>query len=174
MKTNMLIALLIICFASLGIAQLTCLGDSAPNMLSNLIISCTTKASSSACKVEIYDNSSRPIGYYPSTCFGEDKICINTFPDGSFPISIYMSPTTYNSMSNYSVNISCSDAADNSVNTTIFNFSPTTAGGVVATTNEILRWLGNNAAAIIVICFVLVPFILFVIGVLSGVIHISL
>lgn len=169
MRFKFILALFVLAFLSLtSEAALLCSGDSAPNLFSTLNINCTTRISNSVCYARVTDNSSRVIAYYPNTCFGEDKICINTFPDGSFTLGIYLDSIKYNSRMNYTANIICSDSSDSSINATEFVFSPSQVGNIYNPVDELMKAFGSNFALIIIALLTIIPLIIGTYLVITG------
>lgn len=122
---------LALCLILIGMAladdPIICTGDTSPNLATTLKINCTTEASNSRCYAVVYDNSTPPIilDEYPNTCFGEDRICINTFDDGSFITNIFINDKIFYTGTNYTAQVKCFNPADNSTNSTSFLFYPT-------------------------------------------------
>jgi hypothetical protein len=135
---------------SLVNAELSCTGDTTPNLATTLKINCTTEVSQSRCYTIVYDNSTIPIilGEYPPSCFGEDRICINTFDDGSFISNVFINDKIFYTGTNYTASVKCFNPADNSTNETSFIFAPT---GYASPDwlAEVFISLGNNAIYII-------------------------
>jgi hypothetical protein len=125
-KVKKYIILILLLLIGLSSASLTCTGDTTPNLGTWLTLNCSTMFSQSRCYAKVNDNSSPPIliDQYPESCFGEYKICINTFDDGSFTSKFFMDDKKYKIDTDYSIDVRCFNPEDNSTNTTLFNFHP--------------------------------------------------
>lgn len=161
MKNYSALILLYILLVGFAFADLTCTGDTTPNLGTTLKLNCTTQPSQSRCYAEVSDNSTIPIilGEYPSSCFGEDRVCINTFDDGSFIANIFINDKIFNTRDNYTALVKCFDPADNSTNETTFNFTPAN----YASPNwvaEVGVWATNNAIYIIIGVIAIAGFVL--------------
>lgn len=152
--------------APLVYASLLCTGDPAPNLASTLNLNCSTAISNSVCYAKTYQLNGVLIEQYPKTCFGEDRICINTFPDGSFTVPIFINDKgdkQYNEKMNYTAEVICFNPADNSTNSTVFLFIPATYPPP-AFVLSYLNWLTVENVIIIALGVLIILCVLLFIG----------
>lgn len=129
MKKIYLILLAFLVGTPLVYASLLCTGDPTPNLATTLNLNCSTTISNSVCYAKTYQANGVLIEQYPKNCFGEDRLCINTFSDGSFVVPIFINDKgdkQYNEKMNYTAEVICFNPSDNSTNSTVFLFTPAT------------------------------------------------
>jgi hypothetical protein len=152
-------------------AELSCTGDTSPHLGSDLNINCITKQSvplSSRCVVNV--SATLPykfIRMYPEPTYLD--IANNQHPyypsslDGQFQVKIFIDDKTYfhgDNGSEYTANITCFDLNDNTTNSTIFTFNPSTYQSNVGWLIETEIWLQTEFPIIffifIAVCVIIV------------------
>lgn len=155
-----IIGIIFLFLIGLSFAGLTCNGDITPNQGTILKLNCSTTQGFSACYAFVSTNGTF-VSEYPTTCFGEDRICWNTANNGRFATSIPLGSAYYQLNTSYTVEIECVSNTDNSTNSTTFSFIPSNplppdwiASGWVYVTNNagffVLLLVGLFILAIIV------------------------